>query len=223
MKLHFNIVDAPNQLPTHTIMDLCDYLTKHVLEPFLSRDGRPWDSRFMNFFVLDNSCDPMESVGVLQIAVHPYFTGRTSQLAEEIATQLFELGIRIGPIRYEPCERCLGREVMVLPITENPTALIAPPAVNIGYARAQVVLRDLLGYRPVEGRFVFESSDLLNRVSSVTNEQIAATVSSPVKVGRDLRRDPSPAGVRAINRCLEEIRSFAQWAASHNYSQLSAA
>jgi hypothetical protein len=223
MKLQIIIPDAPKQLPTHTILDLCDYLSAKVLEPLFAREGAPWDHRFMNFFVLDNTCDPLESTGTIRMAVPLLFAGRVGYLEEAIRGALFQLGIRTGTIRYEKNTSGPAQEIMVIPVEENPTALIAPPAVNIAYARGCVVLHNLLGYRPVDGCYRFSSEEILQRASTVTEEQIAACVVSPVKVADEIRRVPSPSATRAVARCLEEIKGFARWAVSHNYRQLVAA
>lgn len=223
MKLQFRIVDAPDQMPTHTILDLCDYLTVKVLEPMFLKEGKQWDRRFINFFVMDSSCNLLEPTGVMKLTVPMFFAGRNTELEEAIIAKLYELGIRTGPITYVKPKVHSGAEVMVIPITENPTALIAPPPVNITQARGCVVLRDLLGYRQVDGKYIFASEDILKRASSITEDQIAARVASPVKVGKEVKRVPSPVTVQAINRCLEEIKRFAQWAVSHNYRQLAAA
>jgi hypothetical protein len=41
---------------------------------------------------------------------------------------------------------------------------------------------------------------------------------SPVGV----RRLPSPISVRAVHRCLDEVKQFAEWAVSHKYAGLAA-
>jgi hypothetical protein len=223
MKLEISIVDAPKQMPTHTILDLRDYLTANVLEPMFLKDGVRWDRRFMNFFVLDNGCCPLEPTGLLKLNVPAHFSGRTSQLANAVTSALYRLGIRTGPLTCERNPDRPAEEIMVIPVNENPTALVAPPELNIAYARGCVVLHNLLGYQQVDGQFSFASDDVLKRASSVTQEQIAACVSSPVKVAQEIRRIPSPTSMRAINRVLEEIKRFAEWAVNHNYRKLVAA
>lgn len=223
MKLQFSIVDAPQQMPTHTILDLCDFLTAKVLEPMFLKEGQQWDRRFMNFFVMDSSCDLLEPTGIMKLAVPQFFAGRNSELEEAVTGKLYALGIRTGSITFEKANAHSNAEIMVIPITENPTALIAPPPVNITQARGCVVLRDLLGYQQVNGKYVFASEEILKRAASITEDQIAARVASPVKVGKEVKRLPSPVTVRAVARCLEEIKRFAQWAISHNYRQLAAA
>jgi hypothetical protein len=223
MKLQFSIVDAPKQMPTQTILELCDFLNANVLEPMLRDEGNAWDRRFMNFFVLDSTCDLLEPTGVMKLTVPGFFAGRTGQLEEAITTKLFQLGIRTGKITYEKNTRRHAPDIMVITVTQNPTVLISPPPVNMTHARGCVVLRDLLGYRQVDGRYVFASEDILKRASALTEDEIAARVASPVKVGEEVKRVSSPIVVRAIGRCLEEIKSFAQWAVTHNYRQLAAA
>ena len=93
--------------------------------------------------------------------------------------------------------------------------------------RGAVVLRDLLAYQPVNGRYEFTADDLLQRLSHVTEERIAACTASPVKekAPRDaaVRRMPSPVSMGAVKRCLDEVRQFAEWALRHNYRSLAAA
>ena len=84
-------------------------------------------------------------------------------------------------------------------------------------------MRDLLGYHPVNGRFEFAASDILERVSSVTEDKIAACTASPVLGPEGVRPTPSPSSMKAVKRCLEEIKQFALWANKHNYQGLAAA
>jgi len=37
-----------------------------------------------------------------------------------------------------------------------------------------------------------------------------------------LRRTPSPASMKAVRRCLDEVRQFALWALNHNHPKLAA-
>ena len=64
-------------------------------------------------------------------------------------------------------------------ITENPTALVAPPDVNMSHTRGCVVLRDLLGYQRVNGRYEFAADDLVKRVS-----RLPRTRSPPARPAR---------------------------------------
>jgi hypothetical protein len=99
---------------------------------------------------------------------------------------------------------------------------MAPPAVNMSHTRGCLVLRDLLGYEKVNGRYEFTADDLVQRVSSVTEEKIAACTASPVKVREAVRRTPSVISMKAIHRCLEEIKQFGLWAMNHNHRRLAA-
>jgi aspartate aminotransferase-like enzyme len=84
------------------------------------------------------------------------------------------------------------------------------------------VLRDLLGYQWVNGRYEFMADDLVKRVSAVTEDKIAACTASPVKGAEGVRRTPSPISMKAVRRCLEEIKQFGLWAANHNHRKLAA-
>jgi hypothetical protein len=221
-KLNFTISDGPTHWRTHRIMELCDYLTGNVLEPLYSNEGMKWNRRFMDFFTFDNSCDPLEATGTIKFAVPQLFAGRVGELENAITGELSRLGIKTGPFRYETDPAFNRVQVIYIPITDNPTALAAPPEVNMSHTRACLVLRDLLGYQKNNGRYEFLAEDLVKRVSSVTEDKIAACTASPVKSAQGLCRTPSPISMKAIRRCLEEVRLFGQWALSHNYRKLAA-
>jgi hypothetical protein len=88
--------------------------------------------------------------------------------------------------------------------------------------RGCLVLRDLLGYQSVNGRYEFTADDLVQRVTKVTEDKIAACTASPVKSSEGVRRTPSPISMKAIRRCLEEVKQFGLWAMNHNYRRLAA-
>jgi hypothetical protein len=221
-KLSFTIADGPIYWRTHRIMELCDYLTASVLEPMFAREGAAWNRRFMDFFTFDNGCDPLEPTGTIRFAVPPLFAGRVGELEATITQELAKLRIKTGPFSYERDSVHQTMQVILISITENPTALAAPPDVNMSTTRGCVVLRDLLGYRRVNGRYEFMAEDLLKRVSSVTEDKIAACTASPVKSSEGLRRTPSPISMKAVRRCLDEVKQFGLWALNHNHRKLAA-
>lgn len=221
-KLSFTIADKPVHWRTHRIMDLCDYLTGSVLEPLFAREGKKWNRRFMDFFTFDNACDPLEPTGTIKFAVPPMFAGRVGELESAILRELSQMGIKTGPFTYEKDPALQIVRSISIPIIENPTALIAPPEVNMSQTRGCLVLRDLLGYQKVNGRYEFGAEDLLNRTSAVTEERIANCTASPVKVAEEVRRTPSAVSMKAIRRCLEELQQFGLWAKTHNYHRLAA-
>jgi hypothetical protein len=221
-KLDFTIADGPTRWRTHRIMELCDYLTGNVLEPLCCKEGWKWDRRFMNFFSYDNGCDPLAPIGTIQFTVPPLFAGRICELQGAILAELDRLKIKTGPLHYETEPKFGAVQVIHIPIIENPTSLSAPPEVNMSHTRGCVVLRDLLGYQRINGRYEFVADDLLRRAASVTEDKIAACTASPVKGSEGVRRTPSPVSKKAVRRCLEEIRQFGQWALSHNYRKLAA-
>ncbi len=225
-KLRFTLSEESNPLRTRTIMDLCDYLTDKMLVPRFAESGANWGRASMAFFTFDNTCDPLEPTGTIYFQVPPLLAGCAESLEKAIAVELSRLGIKVGRIAHEPAAKDRSSPVMRIHITENPTASLQPPEVNISRARGAVVLRDLLGYAQVEGHYRFEAGDLLRRVQSVTDEQVAAATASPVRdraARAGVSRLPSPVGTRAVRRCLDELRAFAVWARDHGYHQLEAA
>jgi hypothetical protein len=221
-KLNFTLADGPIYWRTHRIMELCDYLTGNVLEPMFAREGAKWNRRFMDFFTFDNTCDPLEPTGTIRFAVPPLFAGRIGELETAITFELSKLRIKTGPFSYEREPELGTIRVILIPVTENPTALAAPPDVNMSHTRGCLVLRDLLGYQRVNGRYEFTADDLVHRVASITEDKIAACTASPVKSSEGVRRTPSPVSMRAIRRCLEEVRQFGVWAMNHQYRRLAA-
>lgn len=111
---------------THRIMDLCDYLSIQVLQPMLERNGAKWDPRFINFFKLDNTCNPLEPTGTVRLAVPPLLAGQAGQLEQALAQALAHLGIKTGPFQYERHPVNQAVQEITIPITENPAT--AKPA-----------------------------------------------------------------------------------------------
>jgi hypothetical protein len=221
-KLQFTLGDAPVHWRTHRIMELCDYLASNVLEPMFLREGKRWDRRFMDFFTLDNGCDPLEPTGTIRVVVPLMFAGRERELEDSIRSELSRLRIRTGPFSYERRAGLNTVERIIVPVVENPTALMAPPDVNMSRMRGYQVMRDLLGYERVNGRYEFSAEDLVKRLGKVTEERIAACTASPVQGHEGVRRSPSPSSMKAIRRCLDEVRLFAQWALNHGHPRLAA-
>lgn len=221
-KLTFTLAEGPTHWRTHRIMELCEYLTTQLLEPLFQRENAKWDRRFMNFLTYDNGCDPLEPVGTIRFTVPPLFSGRVGELETGIRNELAKLKIRTAPFTYEKDPQFGSIQAVLIRITENPTALFAPPDVNMSQTRGCLVLRDLLGYQRVNGRYEFAADDLVKRVSSVTEDRIAACTASPVKQSEGVRRTPSLMSMKAIHRCLEEVRQFGNWALTHNHRRLAA-
>jgi len=221
-KLNFTLAEAPTGWRTHRIMELCDHLTARVLEPMFTRAGVKWTRQFLDFFGFDNSCDPLEPTGTILFTVPRLFAGQVTELESAILEELGRLGIKTGQFAYERDPVLQTVKAIRIPITENPTASMAPPAVNMSHTRGCLVLRDLLGYQKVNGRYEFTAADLVQRVSSVTEDKIAACTASPVKVRESVRPTPSAISMKAIRRCLEEIKQFGLWAMTHNHRRLAA-
>jgi hypothetical protein len=226
MKLNFTIEEQPNPLHTRTVMELCDYLTARVLDPMFARNNVRWDHRFMDFFSLDNDCGPLDPTGTIRLVVPPLFAGQLAELEKRVVDALAVRSIKPGSISTVPNPCAPFSKVMVIPIIDNPSQLVEPPMVNMSRNRGCMVLRDLLGYEQVDGRYQFSADDLLKRVETVTEEKIAACTAAPLrdpKASTGVKRLPSAIGIKSIRRCLDEVRLFAQWALSHNYRNLAAA
>ena len=225
-KLTFTLTEQTNPLRTRSITDLCDYLTDRLLVPKFAANGAGWRREYMNFFTFDNTCDPLQPTGTIFFNVPPLFAGCSDSLERAIVEELGRLQIKTGPIIHEPHPAPSSIVAMRIPVVDNPTALLEPPEVNMSRTRGTVVLRDLLGYQPINGRYEFTADDVLNRLTKVTEERIAASTASPVKdqqaPGLGVNREPSPVSMRAVRRCLDEVRQFAEWALRHNYRQLAA-
>ena len=224
-KLTFTLTEQSNPLRTRCIMDLCDYLADRILAPRFAASGVTWKHEYMDFFGFDNTCDPLQPVGTIVFTVPPMFAGNLASLESAIAEELGRLNIKIGSFTPEVRPDDASAMVMRIHVVDNPTALLQPPEVNMSTTRGTVVLRDLLGYQPANGRYEFAADDLLKRMSTVTEDKIAACTASPVRdkqAPAGVRRSPSPVSMKAVHRCLEEIQQFAQWAMGHNYRRLAA-
>ena len=224
-KLTFTITEQANPLRTRSIMDLCDYLTDKMLVPRFAESGAKWDHDFMTFFTFDNASDPLQPTGTIRFHVPPLFAGCAASLESAIREELGKVGIQVGAFAPEKDPADPGATILRIPIVNNPTAALQPPEVNMSRMRGFVVLRDLLGYQPVNSRYEFAAENLLQRIASVTEERIAACTASPVRDAQSpvgVRRLPSSISVRAVHRCLDEVKQFAEWAVSHKYARLAA-
>ena len=134
-KLSFTIADAQPQPRTHRIMELCEHLTANVLAPLFVLEGVKWEARSMDFFTFDNTCDPLQPTGTIRFTVPPLFAGRTGELEAAIRCELSRLGIKAGPFTCERDPELKSARTLSIPIQENPTALLAPPEVNMSQTR----------------------------------------------------------------------------------------
>ena len=164
-KLSFTIAEGPIYWRTHRIMELCDYLTAMCwsrCSPGRARNGTAasWTSS-PSTIPATRWNRPAPSV----FAVPPLFAGRVGELETAITQELAKLRIKTGPFQYERDPVLQTVQGDPISITENPTALAAPPDVNMSHTRGCVVLRDLLGYQRVNGRYEFTADDLVKRVS----------------------------------------------------------
>jgi hypothetical protein len=224
-KLTFTVTEQVNPLRTRTIVDLCDYLTEKMLVPRFAASGSKWSHEFMDFFTFDNTCDPLQPTGTIIFTVPPLFAGCAASLEVAILDELAKLKIKTGAIIQEEHPVVPTAQVMRIQIVDNPTALLQPPEVNMSTTRGTVVLRDLLGYQSANGCYEFAADDVLQRIAAVTEDRIAACTASPVQDAQSeagVRRTPSPISMKAVQRCLEEIRLFAEWAIDHQYKRLAA-
>jgi hypothetical protein len=224
-KLTFAIMEQANPLRTRSIMDLCDYLTDKMLVPRFAESGAKWNRDFMTFFTFDNASDPLQPTGTIRFHVPPLFAGCLASLETAIVEELGKVGIKVGAFAEEKDPADPSATIVRIPIVDNPTAALQPPEVNMSRMRGFVVLRDLLGYQPANSRYEFAADQLLQRIAAVTEDRIAACTASPVRdtqAPAGVRRMPSPISVRAVHRCLDEVRQFAQWAVAHKYTRLAA-
>jgi hypothetical protein len=224
-KLTFTLTEQVNPLRTRTIVDLCDYLTEKMLVPKFAASGSKWKHEFMDFFTFDNTCDPLQPTGTIIFTVPPLFAGCAASLEAAIGDELAKLKIKTGAIIHEEHPTVPAANVMRIQVVENPTALLQPPEVNMSTTRGTVVLRDVLGYQPINGRYEFAADDVLQRIAAVTPEKIAACTVSPIRdtqAAAGVRSTPSSISMKAVQRCLDEVRQFAEWASSHQYKRLAA-
>jgi hypothetical protein len=208
---------------THRLSDLCDYLSVCVLDPFLVSQGVRWNRQFGRFFSPHRDSHPFEPEGTIDFFPPPMFLGQLGQLEGRVRDALDRLGIQCGEFVHEAYADGYALKVIHIPVTRNPTA--GPPEVNLSPVAATLVLRDLLGYQPKEGRYEMAAADLARRIAAVSEEQVQTCSCSPVKGNRMPRavvRTPSPATVQRIRRCLGELRQLAEWAKASGHEQIDA-
>lgn len=228
MNLAFELLDEPNRTHTHTLDSLCDHLTQTIVVPFFEAQGLRWDLRFEQFFLHDRTSDPFAATGTIMFYPPPLFLGQLSQIEAAIQHELESRGIQCGPL----ARQCYSDDVTVkavsIPILENPTDHAGPPEVSMAGNSGRLVLRDVLEFEPVAGRYQFTADDLLARVNGVSEERIRQRSTAPLcrkedRAPREIRPTPSVMTLRRIRRCLSELRAFGEWARQHNYQRIEAA
>jgi hypothetical protein len=225
MSMTFRVSDDADTLYTHRLTDLCHYLTARVLRPFFGRHGVAWEHHWGDFFRQRRGTNPFEATGTIEFCPPLMFAGQLGELENLIRDALAQAGVRTGPFVHAPHPDGLAVEVVQIQVTENPTALYGPPEVNMSNSAACLILRDLLGYQPRNGQFEFAPEDLLQRVAAVTQAQIDALSIRPLKDKRanTMLRAPSIYTMKRIQRCLEELKRYGEWALRHDHHQLMAA
>jgi hypothetical protein len=225
MGLKFAIAGTRQPLQTHTLSLLGDMLTSKVVGPFLAAHGVRWDPRFNEFFTHHSESNPFEATGTIEFFPPPMFLGHLNELTESIKAALDRLGIKTGPFVPEDYEGRMAVRVIHIPITENPTVDECPPEVTMSANAGRIVLRDLLGIQPKNGRYEFATAEALQRLDSVTEDRITRCSSSPLrdpKSPRGVNLVASPFAVKRVHRCLGELRRLVQWARTHNYDKICA-
>jgi hypothetical protein len=217
MSLAFNFVDTPNRTYTHNLMALCAHLTNKVVLPFLKARGLRWDPRFEQYFLHHPTSDPFAATGLIQFDPLPMFLGQLAELESAIGHELGSLGIRTGPFTPVLHEGSVAEKRVLIDILDNPTAPNGPPEVTMGTNAGGLVLRDLLGLEPKNGRYEFTADELLSRLDTVTEQQISARCAAPSRgIGEPVPRRIPPkrslVTARRIHRCISELRELACWA-----------
>jgi hypothetical protein len=226
MGLIFSIPQEAEDERAYHVWGLCNYLTKKVMDPFCARDGGTWDNQFKDFFIHDPSQNPFDPTGVIIFTPPALFEGQFGALETAIKTELEQLHIKTAPFKYVRHQHRRTIKSIRIPIIENPNALNGPPEVSMSKTVGCYVLRDLLGCIRTDGRYEIKTSDVLEKVSNISEEQIQAICKAPVmdtKSPARVRRVSSPFRTKAIQRCIHELSQLALWAAKHHYDTLVAA
>lgn len=226
MSLKFSIPDEAQDVSTHHIWGLCNYLTSKVMDPFCAQDGGQWDNRFKDFFIHDASQNPFEPTGTIVFTPPALFEGQLGSLETAIKKELESLNIKTGPFEYERSKQRRTIKSIRIPIIDNPNAVNGPPEVTMSKTVGCYVLRDLLGCERNEGRYELKTREVLEKVNKISEAQIQEICTAPVadkKSAARVNRVPSLFRTKSIQRCLNELSLLAQWAARHNYDTLVAA
>jgi hypothetical protein len=225
MGLKFSIPEQKRSVYTHRILDLCEYLSEKVMNPFCACRGVQWDRRFVTHFTHDTSCDPFASTGMIIFHPPQMFAGQLGEMQNSIKRELDRLNIKTGEFTLQYSPDRLSVKAIQIPITNNPTSQSGPPEVSMSDAAGCLVLRDLLGCDRADGQYKISAEEVLKKVTTVTDLEIVNRSSSPfgdVKLPHGARPKPSPMTIQRIRRCLEELKQLASWAMRHNYHYLMA-
>jgi hypothetical protein len=223
MSLTLTIPENADRLPTHRIIDLCQYLTVKVLQPFFARNQVAWKKPSKDFFSPDGGTDPFEPSGTINFYPPALFAGQLGELETLIKKELARMKIKLGPFQRENHRVRRAVRVVRILIKENPTWDSGPPEVNLSTTAGSLVLRDILGFPQVNGTFQFTADEALKRIPTVTEEQIRKAALRPNRDPNAANRPrpmPSAMIIKRIQRALDELHRFAQWAKVHKFKNL---
>lgn len=224
MGMKFTVLDRQENLNTHRLADLCQYLMAKVVSPFLVARGVQSHPQFKeDCFSPHAESHPFEPTGTIDFFPPPLLLGDLRQLEEALEAELRRIGIKAGMFVREDFPGRLVVRVIHIPILENPTVENCPPEVTMSRSAARLVLRDLLGFQPRNGQLRLTASDLLQRLSLVTDEKIRNCCRAPLRdrgASAKLSSRPSAFTEKRIRRCVSELELWGQWAIRHRFENL---
>jgi hypothetical protein len=227
MGVKFSIPEDREQLHTHHLWALCQYLTAKVIQPFFAANHVQWDPRFVDFFMHDHNSNPFEPTGTIEFYPPLRFAGQSDALENAILAALNEASIVTGAFQREYYPGQPAVKVVRIPILKNPTAQSGPPEVTMPNNAGRIIMSRLLGYQPHNGRFEFNADDVLCKALTISDDAIATQCASPLRQlgapANGVPRTANPATVSSVRRCLDELKQLARWAREHHYQKISAA
>ena len=137
-KLTFTIAEGPIHWRTHRVMELCEYLTGHVLEPMFKRTGWNWNPRFMNFFTFDNASHPLDPTGTIEFSVPPLLAGQVDWIEVPAPDAIPRRRSGSNGLANRPSARRCAR-------TGAPSTNAAPTAVRNGRSEDPAASTDTAG------------------------------------------------------------------------------
>ncbi len=145
--------------------------------------------------------DRLAPTGTIRFAVPPQLAGQVGELETSITQELAKLRIKAGPFKYERDPALNTVQNILIPITENPTALAAPPDVNMSHFRGCVVL-SRAARLPARQRAlrVHRRRPRQARIVCHRGQNRRLLNASPVKGSERVRRTPSPVRMRRVRR-----------------------
>jgi hypothetical protein len=226
MDLYVSGFEYPQE--TETLLDLCHYLFRNVIDRFWQKMTPEQQARFRNqgraietISPDTSSSDAFGSTGIINFYMGGIDPALRPKMLQGVKYYLDELGVKYGPFKEESD----GSDIRVvrIPILHNePKKHDMPAKLNMANANAHLIFGQLLGFPDEGGSYSFSARDVMVKIDGALKELDIQKAARPTTVEKGKGATVYSMGLSAddIKMRLGKIREIAKWAIEKGYDQL---